>query len=702
MERPVWNGGSATDNNWSAAANWNGDGIGANNLLYFGGYSRLNNTNNTSAGTAYSNIVFDAGAGAFTLNGNSITLDGNITNDSPVSQTVNLGLNFNSSFTLCGASGLLDIAGGLTNTLGSGVTTLSLDGSGQLSDLWICANNPGGTNMIVLNDSAAYWTVVHNAMSTGSPVPWVFEVNAGTLNFGAESSAPNVNSTATHNEPKDCEIANNSGATATFNMINGTLTLDAPLDTCNALSSTGIVTQTGGTLNVNGSPYYFQGANGSSTGEDSIITINGGTMNMGTATAPNSGPFYVASRGNGTLTVSGSGVLNCSTLDLSRNAAGNTFGSIGVVNLNGGTLTASRVSTATANQQAGPASDGINPSATFNFNGGTLRAAASSTTFYQGSIASPAIPITSFVQSGGAVIDSSNYSITVLEPLQSGTVPDGGLTKLGTGTLTLAQTNSYNGPTLVTAGTLVLSGAGEISNSVQISVSGGATFDASAVAGGLNIASGQELTRNGAVKGNIIISSGAMLAPGGSLSTLVFNNNLALSAGSMTVIEVSHSPLTNDAASVVGNLAYAGTLMITNAGVMPLAAGDSFKLFSASSYSGAFANISPASPGPNLAWNTNNLNSGVLSVVSQTMAPTVSPVVTGFSLSGHNVVISGNNAQAGATYYLLTCTNLLLPISQWTAISTNIAAANSFTFTGTNAVSPGDPQQFYILSGTNN
>jgi hypothetical protein len=84
-------------------------------------------------------------------------------------------------------------------------------------------------------------------------------------------------------------------------------------------------------------------------------------------------------------------------------------------------------------------------------------------------------------------------------------------------------------------------------------------------------------------------------------------------------------------------------------------------------------------------------------------APTISPVIKGFSIAGGNVTISGTNAQAGATYYLLTSTNLLLPLSQWTAVSTNVAAgANNFIFIGTNAVSPNSPKQFYILSGTNN
>jgi len=83
----------------------------------------------------------------------------------------------------------------------------------------------------------------------------------------------------------------------------------------------------------------------------SIVNISGGTMNIGTAANPTS-PFYVASRGTGTLTVSGNGVLSCGKLDISRNAAGNTVSSIGTVNLDGGTLMVTSVTNISANQQA--------------------------------------------------------------------------------------------------------------------------------------------------------------------------------------------------------------------------------------------------------------------------------------------------------------------------------------------------------------
>ena len=89
-------------------------------------------------------------------------------------------------------------------------------------------------------------------------------------------------------------------------------------------------------------------------------------------------------------------------------------------------------------------------------------------------------------------------------------------------------------------------------------------------------------------------------------------------------------------------------------------------------------------------------------------APTNSPVVTSFSLvsggggGGKNVVINGTNGDIGATYYLLSSTNLARPVNQWQVVATNVLGSSSFTFIGTNAAFPGGTQQFYILSSTNN
>lgn len=681
---PIWNGGSSAGNYWNDSANWGGISLSANGPLTFGGTARLNNTNNTTAGTTYSNIIFNSGAGTFSLNGNSIALTGNITNDSANPQAINFGINFGGSVTFNGASNDLFVLGGLTNTAGApGASVITLAGSGELSDLWKSANTPGGTNIITVNDPLANWSIVHNPNASGTAVPWVFQVTNGVINFGTEASAPTVTSITPHNSPADNQVGAIAGATGVFNFVNGTLTTSSRFNTALAANSTGIINITGGTLNMG---EQFQGANGGSAGEVSQINVSGGALNISGGT----GPCFVASRGTGTLTVSDSGVLNCATLDVSRNADGNIFSSIGEVDLDGGTLEVTSVTNASANAQTGGT-----PQATFYFNGGTLMAkSGAKTMFFQGSLVTPVCPITTIVQLGGAVIDDGGQTITIGEPLQHdstlGAVLDGGLTKLDSGTLNLITTNSYNGETLVDGGTLALNGGASISNSTAISVSSGATLDASVHNGGaLTIANGQTLTGSGTVNGNITIASGATLAPGGSLSTLTFNNNLTLNGGSATLVEISDTPTTNDAAQVAGNLILNGTLVVTNAGSNSLSAGDSFKLFNAANFSGAFTNIQPIVPQPGLKWDTSALTNGVLKIVAAPL-----PVIANVSLSGTNLIFNGTNGQPGENYLVLSSTNLAMPLEDWAIIATNaFDTAGNFSVTNQALLS----QTFYIL-----
>ena len=56
---------------------------------------------------------------------------------------------------------------------------------------------------------------------------------------------------------------------------------------------------------------------------------------------------------------------------------------------------------------------------------------------------------------GGAIIDTTNFNVSVKNPIFSGAEQDGGLAKRGAGTLTMVNTNSYNGATRLEGGTLV-------------------------------------------------------------------------------------------------------------------------------------------------------------------------------------------------------------------------------------------------------
>lgn len=86
---------------------------------------------------------------------------------------------------------------------------------------------------------------------------------------------------------------------------------------------------------------------------------------------------------------------------------------------------------------------------------------------------------------------------------------------------------------------------------------------------------------------------------------------------------------------------------------------------------------------------------GTFELTSPTLAPQ-QPLITGLTLSGGNLVISASSGTSGATYNLLTATNLVLPISEWTTAGSNtLTASGNFSITVTNATTV--RQRFYIL-----
>jgi hypothetical protein len=154
------------------------------------------------------------------------------------------------------------------------------------------------------------------------------------------------------------------------------------------------------------------------------------------------------------------------------------------------------------------------------------------------------------------------------------------LAKFGTSTLNGLYT--YIGPTTVNGGVLVLASGMTLPNKPVITLGGG-VLDVNA--GGLTLAAAQSLQGNGTVLGNLTANGTVPLGFGA--GTLVVSNSLYLNTASKTLMEISKSPVTNDLLQVASTLAYGGTLTVSNLGGA-LAPGDTFKLFSAATYTGSF------------------------------------------------------------------------------------------------------------------
>ncbi len=179
------------------------------------------------------------------------------------------------------------------------------------------------------------------------------------------------------------------------------------------------------------------------------------------------------------------------------------------------------------------------------------------------------------------------------------------LTKTGSGVLLLdgqAHADNYIGETTVSSGTLMLGANAGLDGSSNIVVAAGATFDASANTGGFVLAPAQTLNGNGTVLGNVTASG--TIIPGAGIGMLSFGNNLQLQAEGITSMEVGADGAC-DQIVCGGTLTYSGTLQVANLAGR-LTTNNTFKLFTAATYSGAFANVTPL-PGDGLAWNTETL-----------------------------------------------------------------------------------------------
>ncbi|TAK92754.1 MAG: hypothetical protein EPO07_19110 [Verrucomicrobia bacterium] len=424
-----------------------------------------------------------------------------------------------------------------------------------------------------------------------------------------------------------------------------------------------------------------------------VADLSGGTFTSYAANNIADGGIYVAERGTAQVNIRGTAQVSViGTTNGGGIRFGGAAGASGTLNLNGGVLSANRISKTTAATLA-----------ILNFNGGTLKAYTNGPTFLTGLN-------NAYVRPGGAIIDDAGWAITIAQPLlaptdngvtsialtsggsnyigapivvvsggtgtnctaianmiddgsgngtysvgsvtitspgvytvdpttvsflmggQNATVAvagaittaantSGGLTKLGSGSLTLSGANTYTGATTVSNGTLNVN---------------------SSLAGAVTVKSGATLGGTGSIAGVVTAESGAKIGAGNSIGTLTLGASPSLSAGSTIVAELNRTnSQTADKIVVTGNpIAYSGTLILTNIGT-PLQVGDTFTLFNASSYSGSFTIVSKTL-GQVVTWNTSNLAAnGTISVA------TVTPISVNSSVTGGTLSLTWPPNQLG-------------------------------------------------------
>ncbi len=626
------------------------------------------------------------------LSGNSQVIVGGAVNINEANSGGNSTVNVTGSSALIGNNGNAYIG----NTLSKGVLNLNSTGTSLLGNLSGSVfrvgggANAGDTGVGAINQSAGTFisdsNSVYLAVGVGGGIGCYGSINlsGGTFSrptfgfrLGRSGLASFVQSGGTFIDGGEFSMASNLGSGSS--------------------SSVAAATFTGGSASV---------ASGFRVPETSafVATVNIGTEAGGNASVTNSSTFqlcYSAGTGTGTLN------LDSGTLQVGATISKVAGAGTGTVNLNGGTLRAGAntltLIDATPSSvnvyKGGLTVDTMTNTATITANlltttgngaypaGGILTVPSGGGSGY---IGTPLVTVSGGSGSGMQAIANINNNgqvtnVVITCPgknyvagdnitfafsgggdstaassfvytLQAGDVAanaGGGLTKIGGGTLYLNGTSTYTGTNLVNAGTL--SGIGSVAGAVTVASGGTLAAGSSATALGTNTIAGP----------------------------------LVFLTGGTNFMKVNKTSGGKDYLTGMSKVTYGGTLVISNLSGT-LTNNDSFKLFNATSYNGAFSAITPATPGTGLAWNTNQLAvNGTLLVAS--------PVNTGstnilFNVSGGNLNLSWPADHTG--WRLLVQTNPLT-----TGLNTNWSTwpGSASTNAVSIPVSVGNPSVFFRL-----
>jgi fibronectin-binding autotransporter adhesin len=368
-----------------------------------------------------------------------------------------LNLNLTSGATVFNQSG-----GSLVlNTLGFG------GGGGSRNPTY---NLSGGT----LGMSAFTWGNGSNARFNVSGGAASYSGSAVTIGVaGGANGAITVSSGSfSHTGTGQIQLGTSNGGTGGILMTGGTFDTNS--------TAFRIGAQSGGTGNITLSGASVFNANGAGAGTI-YLGNNGGSANLTVSdSAQFNGSQYVLSVGQfgntagnkGTLTMSGTSTLSASRIVLGGDNAASAM--IGIVNLNGGTISTGSMRLGSSNVAASATANVINA------NGGTVKATThvNNSNFFQGAFVN--------LELGGLKFDTNGNAVTITNAMSGA----GGLTKQGSGRLTLSGVNTYAGTTSVQTGDLHLASGAEIAGAVTVdsgaALSGFGTIHGSTTIGGIH------------------------------------------------------------------------------------------------------------------------------------------------------------------------------------------------------------------------